>query len=127
MSPQQVEVSKHHCLETTAMEIYALISAQVPRQQWRKHIGRGGLPHVSKKPSIERTYLDERYKSANAECWAKVQVLLRWLLGSAGKKPPLSKIGTPITQLRALSGQLACAWNRNRGVALHSGDGHCRI
>ena len=76
MPPEQYELSKHHCLEITVLEMYALICAQVPEVERRKFIGRGALPHVSLKPVQKRSFLHQRFLSPAVDCWAKICTLL---------------------------------------------------
>ena len=72
-------MAKRLCKESTHLEIYHCLAADVSAAAMPTFLGRGGFAHVKLQPVVPRNFLASRYSCSVCDFWDMVCSLLSWL------------------------------------------------
>ena len=109
----QMQISRDYSYNATRVEVYACLVAGMEPAEIKPFLGRGALPHVSKRPVVQREQLGQHFSSPKAACWAKIHSVLHWFQFANGAAMAPASLRLPIEQLRTLSGRLEESWLRS--------------
>ena len=66
--------------EASRIEAYLCYTQGITGRQALPYMGRGGLPHVSARPAIQRQPVSSRYACPATDFWSRTETLLAWLM-----------------------------------------------